>query len=336
MLTCCEKPEKTKQQLTLNNVLKGDPTRTLTTRKRFIADMNKRFNRLRREIFEAIVLNDVFGLNDEPIQFLQSRPRQFAFPRDVDKLRAFEGWLQQQINIGILEVTTIGGATRIGDLENWTDKYIQSAYQRGISRGRQELIRAGADVPTLAETGGIQAAFNQPFHINRLQMVATRTFEELKNVTVGMSNDISRTLAQALAEGLSPRQIVFGTDTLKGLNNDIKKAMIRARAIARTEVIRAHHAANIQEYKAAGIEGVEVIAEWSVAGFNVCPLCFPLEGKKFKLDQIEGMIPRHVNCRCVAIPLVDKEARDAKTISQDEGLKLGDDNIAKGKDAARS
>lgn len=67
-----------------------------------------------------------------------------------------------------------------------------------------------------------------------------------------------------------------------------------------------------------------------------CPLCFPLEGKKFKLDQIESMIPRHPSCRCVAIPLVDKEARDAKTITRERGEKLGDDNIAKGKDALRS
>ena len=77
----------------------------------------------------------------------------------------------------------------------------------------------------------------------------------------------------------------------------------------RTEVIAAHHSATIAEYRAAGVEGVEVKAEFSTAGDDlVCELCESLEGQIFELSEIEGLIPRHPNCRCVAIPVVKREA----------------------------
>jgi len=68
-----------------------------------------------------------------------------------------------------------------------------------------------------------------------------------------------------MAEGLSPRTIA------RRLNDRVDKiGKVRARALARTEIIRAHHSANVQEYRMAGIEKVRVKAEWVTAGFNVC------------------------------------------------------------------
>ncbi len=289
------------KRITVNGIAKGDPTRTLSIRRRFINDLNRRFNALIREINEAIIKNDVFGLRSPVV--LQSTPRQFAFTRDADKVRAFMDWLDIQEEKFIFSGGA-GGIQRIGRQgANWTDTYIRSAYQRGIARARVELKRAGADIPTAfgKDAGGeIIAAFNQPIHIDRAELAFTRTFRGLKTVVDRMDGEISQRLAQGLIEGRNPNEIA------RSITGFIKnKSMTDARTLARTEVIRAHHSATIAEYRRAGIEGVTVRAEWFTAGDDrVCPDCEALEGAIFTLDEIEGMIPLHPNCRCIALPVV--------------------------------
>ena len=117
-----------------------------------------------------------------------------------------------------------------------------------------------------------------------------------------MSQSISRTLAQGLLEGKSPRTIA------RELNKDVDKIGInRARTLAQTEIIRAHHSANIGEYRIAGAEGVEVIAEFLTAGdARVCIRCASLAGQRFALDEAENLIPVHPRCRCVVIPITSE------------------------------
>jgi len=57
------------------------------------------------------------------------------------------------------------------------------------------------------------------------------------------------------------------------------------------------------------VEGVRVKAEWKTAGLTdarTCDECRELEGHVFSLDEIEKMIPKHPNCRCVALPYLVK------------------------------
>jgi very-short-patch-repair endonuclease len=67
--------------------------------------------------------------------------------------------------------------------------------------------------------------------------------------------------------------------------------------IARTETIRAHHMATIQEYRNWAVFDIIVQAEWMTAGDNrVCDRCASMQGNIYTLDQIEGMIPLHPQC----------------------------------------
>lgn len=302
MCTICA--EQTESVMTINRTLQGDPTRTLSIRNSFIKDLTKRYNLLVKEVNKAIVTNDVFGLRNTPV-VMQSRPRQFAFTRDADKLKAFGDWFDIQQERYILS----GGRSGIHVIgrvsSDWTDVYIRSAYQKGIKRARAELKKAGVDVPTAfgKDAGGeVVAAFNDPIHIDRVQMAYTRTFKGLKTVVNRMDGEVSGRLAQAMVEGRNPHEIASTlSEFIKGKNlND-------ARTLARTEIIRAHHSATIAEYRRAGIEGVRVKAEWLTAGDNrVCPDCQDLEGEIFTLDEIEPKIPLHPNCRCIALPVVKR------------------------------
>ena len=81
-------------------------------------------------------------------------------------------------------------------------------------------------------------------------------------------------------------------------------AQRRAEMMARTEIIRAHHQATIQEYQNWAVEGVVIKAEVSTAGDNrVCDQCDAVAaGGPYTLDVAMNIIPVHVSCRCIALP----------------------------------
>jgi len=186
-------------------------------------------------------------------------------------------------------------------------------YKRGVVRARQELKRAGYKVPTLAETGGIGIAMQQPFHAERVSLLYNRTFDDVKGITNAMSGQISRVLSQGMAEGKGPREIArLLTRTITGPSGDLGltdtlgrfiPAKRRARMLARTETIRAHADATLEEYKSWRVEGVVVKAELTTAGDDrVCVTCQGLEGTTYTIDEAQGIIPVHVNCRCIFLP----------------------------------
>ena len=196
----------------------------------------------------------------------------------------------------------------------WTDVYIQTAYQKGILRAREELRNQGVNVPPIETMpGGMSSVFNAPIHVDRVGLLFARTFNELKGITEEMNQQISRELAQGIAEGRNPRelarqlnaQIELPRVTVKipGIGVRRLTSLQRARTLARTEIIRAHHQATIAEYEQFGVEGVKVKAEWVTAGYGVCDKCKDFEGRTFTLKQIKPMIPAHPNCKCVAIPM---------------------------------
>lgn len=311
--------------LRINSVFLVDPSRTITLRQQFMADVTRRFRELKKAIRKAVVDNDVFGLVENgptSISILAaSQPRQFAFSRSDQKVDLFMKWLDEAQKEGILaEVVSREGVHK--GTQPWTNKYIYTAYQKGINRARQELKSKGYDVPTatgLTPRGRspVTVAMNRPFHAERVALLYTRTFNELKGITAAMDQQISRTLAQGLAEGRNP------LDIAKMLTERVDKIGItRARTLARTEVIAAHHRATIGEYREWGAEGIRIMAEWLTAGGGVCELCAPMQGKIFSLDEIEGMIPFHPNCRCVAIPVEKEEVPKAISVAKKKEQEL--------------
>ena len=291
-----------------------DPTHTTVLRNAFAAEMNKRFIRLRGLIRRAIVDQDCFGLTQLNSYSLPGR-RAYAFSRSTEKVEAFMIWLQEQVDREILEILP-GMGTQIGrGVERaWTDMYVQSAYQKGIERGRAEMIGAGYDVPTVTAGGGIHAAFNAGQHLDRAGLIYSRTYTQLKGITDQMGNQISAVLSQGMIDGKHPRELArLLTKTITGpvgglgITDSIGRfipAQRRATILARTEVIRAHHVATIQEYENWGAGGVRVEAELRTAGDDrVCDECAALHGNVYTLEEAYSLIPVHPQCRCCCIPL---------------------------------
>jgi len=275
-----------KHSLHANTEVRQDPTRTTTLRQRFEAEMRRRFVGLKREITKRIVEMDGFGL--------RANRGEFEFTRTSDKVGAFMDWLADAENSLILGTTR--GASLAGAAESaWMNTYVESAYVRGLNQAASRLRQAGA----LVEQRWIDAAFRRPIHADRLGIAYTRTFAELKGITDVMDRQISQVLAEGLSRGAGP------LDIARGINDRVDKIGItRARMLARTEVINAHAEAGLNAYQEAGLEGVDVVAEWLTAA-NACPECVALEADgPYSIEAARGLIPQHPNCRCTWAPLV--------------------------------
>jgi SPP1 gp7 family putative phage head morphogenesis protein len=286
-----------KSLIVVNKAIQNyDPTRTTVLRSQFMKDMERRFTMLARDIKKAIIEDDIFGLIEPKhdlvkIITVNETPGKeaFKFATSQEKVNGFMTWLKQQEKQGLLQITTI--PTSGTPIEKaWTDQYIQDSYKRGVTRARYEMGTAGMGTPGMDTTGGISASMSTPFHMDRVGMLYARTFEDLIGITAAMDSNISRILSQGMVDGDGPRSLAGKiVDATKISRN-------RAMTLARTEIIRAHHSAMVQEYKNWAVEGVVVKAEWVDAGFNVCPECAKNNGKIFDLNEIEGLIPLHPNC----------------------------------------
>jgi SPP1 gp7 family putative phage head morphogenesis protein len=142
-------------------------------------------------------------------------------------------------------------------------------------------------------------------------LLYTRAFTELEGVTAAMDQQMSRILAEGLSQGFGTKKIA------RNLRNNVTKLTnTRAKAIARTEIVRAHAEGQLDAYVRLGETEVGVMAEWITAGDErVCPECNAMEGVVLTIDEARGTIPRHVNCRCAWIP--------ADRVRKEKGQKRG-------------
>ena len=278
------------QRLSFHDHSRVDPTKTVTLRTRYERDLVRRFRAVAAAIRKAVGDDDLLAVNDV------RPPARFDFKRDPEKVSDFMDWLRRMTADGILEVRE-GTPQRSAASRSWQNVYLRSAYQKGLAQAAGQMERAGAVV----EATFVDAGFYRPIHADRVGLIYTRAFSDLKGITDAMDQKISRVLAQGIAEGVGPRVIAKRiTDQVEGIG------IVRARMLARTEVIRAHADATLNSFKEAGLEGVKVLVEFATAGDSkVCPRCAELDGKVFKIAEAEGLIPVHPNCRCAFVPAVD-------------------------------
>jgi SPP1 gp7 family putative phage head morphogenesis protein len=280
------------------NTINIDPTRTGLLRRKFLSDINKRLAKIVEEIRKLFIDDDAFGLVERKPLVVLAAYQQYAFTTDAKKLQAFHKWLKDQVDSGILVVSG-GGVPG----QPWSYDYVETAYKKGMSRAYMDANKKTLATKDVAFFEGSRAeflrtSFMQPTTTAKLELLSTRTFEQLRGFSAVMSQQLSRQLSVGLAAGWHPRKISREMQkTISGLSRS------RARMIARTEIIHAHAEGQLDSFQNLGVEKLGVLAEWSTAGDSlVCPICADMEGKEFTIDEARGLIPAHPNCRCAWIP----------------------------------
>jgi len=245
--------------------------------------------------------------SDSIYNVLSTNADAWRFNSDPEKLQKFQEWLRRQLQQFLV------GRTQEELWRVYTEQGIKKGAARSFedARGIEKLKDAGTALAFYAGTKEefLRSSFRQPESVSKIQLLASRTFTDLKNVTEDMATRMSRTLVDGLTAGQGPRQIAVKLDA------DLDIGRTRALTIARTEIIRAHAEGQLLALEQLGVQEVGAMVEWSTAGDErVCPLCKPLEGVVLKLDEAKGMLPRHPNCRCAWIPAnVGEDQKTSKT-----------------------
>ena len=147
----------------------------------------------------------------------------FKFHSMTEQIKAFQSWLKQQVSILLLTE---------GDT-SWWRKYIVDGFKKGQGRVFDDFNDKAADI-TDTQRQFLKGAFNNPVSEERVDVLASRVFTELKGVTDAMAQQISRELTDGLTQGLNP------VDIAKNLNAKVDGiGKNRARMIAQTECLPA-------------------------------------------------------------------------------------------------
>jgi len=198
----------------------------------------------------------------------------WMFHDPTDKVKAFQAWLKRQ---------TFSLISNETEEERWK-RYIQEGFAKGAGRAFDDvrMSKLGKEHPELFTAEAqqsvsdfyrgtreefLRSSFAQPESIEKVRLLADRTFDELKNVTEDMSNKCSRALTDGLVQGKHPLEIAGD------LEDEVGFSEVRAEAVARTEIIRAHAEGQLDAMEDLGVQEVGVAVEWSTAGDD--HVCFP-------------------------------------------------------------
>lgn len=174
------------------------------------------------------------------------------------------------------------------ELKSYTGDKLEGAYLEEIKRNASILGDTVIDnakmAKTVADSSFKNATFSERIWVNQDQL----------------KNSLSSVLSNALIQGKNPREFI----PLIRKKFDVSRC--NAERLLRTEIARVQTQAQAESYEANGIDEYEYIA---CSLKDVCPLCKEMDGKTFKLKDMEigeNAPPMHPNCHCALAPYSDR------------------------------
>lgn len=175
------------------------------------------------------------------------------------------------------------------ELKSYTGQKLEGAYLEEIKRNASILGDTVIDnakmAKTVADSSFKNATFSERIWVNQDQL----------------KNSLSSVLSNALIQGKNPREFI------PQIRKKFDVSRCNAERLLRTEIARVQTQAQIESYEANGIDEYEYVA----CGLkDVCPLCKEVDGKTFKLKDMEigkNAPPIHPNCHCALAPHSDRK-----------------------------
>ncbi len=250
----------------------------------------------RKPIITTNIPLEPFNISfDCAFKVLTNAEGRWQFHSAEQKLVAFREWIKRQVQLRLIGEHL--------DEHAWWNRYIMDGFRRGAARAFDDTrpqVKEWQDSPEAKQRldfyNGtreefLRSSFNWPVSKEKVKLLASRTFTDLKGVTDGMAARISHTLVDGLTKGDNPRVIA------RELAKNVNISKTRAVVIARTEVIRTHAEGQLDAFQRMGVTHVGVMAEWLTAeDERVCPKCKSLNGVVLKVEEATGLLPRHPNC----------------------------------------
>ena len=175
------------------------------------------------------------------------------------------------------------------ELKSYTGNKLEGAYLEEIKRNASILGDTVIDnakmAKTVADSSFKNATFSERIWVNQDQL----------------KNSLSSVLSNALIQGKNPREFI------PQIRKKFDVSRCNAERLLRTEIARVQTQAQAESYEANGIDEYEYIA---CSLKDVCPLCKEMDGKVFKLKDMEigeNAPPLHPNCHCATAPHSDRK-----------------------------
>ncbi len=191
-------------------------------------------------------------------------------------------------------------------------KSTKKAFTLGISQGIEELALAALPFYADLTPAGIDKLATKVFSIvdtNALDFMAQYNLTLAGDVQRELADGIKRVIMQGIIQGKGTDDIVrdighvvIYKDSFRQAGTRVfSKAQYRMEMIARTEVLRAHNMGRVKFHQQVGIE----MLEWmTMDDERTCPVCGPLDGKKYSIDKFPQQ-PTHPFCRCTNLPVIE-------------------------------
>ena len=175
------------------------------------------------------------------------------------------------------------------ELKSYTGDKLEGAYLEEIKRNASILGDTVIDnakmAKTVADSSFKNATFSERIWVNQDQL----------------KNSLSSVLSNALIQGKNPREFI------PQIRKKFDVSRCNAERLLRTEIARVQTQAQAESYESNGIDEYEYIA---CSLKDVCPLCKEMDGKTFKLKDMEigkNAPPMHPNCHCALAPHSDRK-----------------------------
>jgi SPP1 gp7 family putative phage head morphogenesis protein len=193
-------------------------------------------------------------------------------------------------------------------------KHTREAFTLGISQGIEELALASLPFYADLTPAGIDKLATKVFSIvdtNALDFMAQYNLTLAGDVQRELADGIKRVILQGIVQGKGTDDVVrdlghvvIYKDSFRQAGTRVfSKAQYRMEMIARTEVLRAHNMGRVKFHQQVGIEKLEWM---TMDDERTCPVCGPLDGKKYSIDKFP-QIPAHPFCRCCVLPIVEPD-----------------------------
>ena len=191
-------------------------------------------------------------------------------------------------------------------------KSTREVFTLGISQGIEELAVVALPFYADLTPAGIDKLATKVFSIvdtNALDFMAQYNLTLAGEVQRELSDGIKRVILQGIVQGKGTDDIVrdlghvvIYKDSFRQAGTRVfSKAQYRMEMIARTEVLRAHNMGRLKFHRQVGIQKLEWM---TMDDERTCPVCGPLDGKKYSIDKFP-QLPAHSFCRCCALPIVE-------------------------------
>jgi len=172
-------------------------------------------------------------------------------------------------------------------------KAVKTTYKQGMYDGIEALVKGRLpDYADLTESG-----------MNKLLADGIIQKIQLGIVSGKDVSDIVRDMGSVIKDPKAFR---------KAGKKVFKTAQTRLTVIARTEIIRSHNQGQIKFYNTVGVKTFI----WQTAeDERTCPICHPLDGKRFVVGKDPGP-PAHPNGKCWTVPEISEDIKTPQEIAK--------------------